>query len=120
MLSPQSTWKVGYAPETWTALVDHLRSEGFAYSTMVRAGLMTWTEDGDPVDRYRDQLILIARNDRLSPVGFIGIRPDGKAQFRQAADRGRAATSRLSRLVPTSSSGLRGSRSMECLRPYGS
>ncbi|WP_432877468.1 hypothetical protein ACQPYH_28785 [Kribbella sp. CA-245084] len=80
VLSTDSTWRIGYAPDTWSNLVDHLRSEGFSHATMVRAGLMTWTADGDATDRYRDQLMLIARNDKLLPVGFIGIGPDGQAR----------------------------------------
>ncbi|WP_329000903.1 hypothetical protein OHA18_41540 [Kribbella sp. NBC_00709] len=77
VLSTDSTWKVGYAPDTWSNLVDHLQSEGFSHATMVRAGLMRWTEDGDAVDRYRDELVLVARDHKLLPAGFIGIGPDG-------------------------------------------
>jgi hypothetical protein len=29
VLSRESAWKVGYAPSTWTSLVDHLRGHGF-------------------------------------------------------------------------------------------
>jgi DNA primase len=80
VLSTDSKWKVGYAPDTWTSLVDHLRSEGFSYATMARAGLMRWTEGGDAVDRHRDRLMLVARDHRLSPVGFVGIGDDGQAR----------------------------------------
>lgn len=80
VLSTDSTWKVGYAPDTWSNLVDHLESEGFSHATMVRAGLMMWTDDGDAVDRYRDQLMFVARDHKLSPVGFIGVGQDGTAR----------------------------------------
>src|SRR4051794_20994737 len=40
VLSPDSPWKVGYAPRTWSNLVDHLREQGFAYGTLARTGLM--------------------------------------------------------------------------------
>ena len=80
VLSTESEWKIGYAPNTWTSMVDHLRGQGFGYGTLVGAGLVTWTEDGDAVDRYRDQLMLVARDQRLSPVGFVGIGPDGQAR----------------------------------------
>ncbi|GAB2647091.1 hypothetical protein [Kribbella swartbergensis] len=79
VLSTESSWKIGYAPNTWTGLVDHLRAEGFGYGTLVRAGLVTWTEDGDAVDRHRDQVMLVARDQRLAPVGFVGIAQDGQA-----------------------------------------
>lgn len=80
VLSTESTWKVGYAPDTWSNLVDHLQSEGFSHATMVRAGLMRWTTDGDATDRYRDELILVARDHQMMSAGFIGIGPEGVAR----------------------------------------
>jgi hypothetical protein len=79
ILSADSAWKVGYAPTTWTNLVDHLRTQGFGFGTLVRAGLVTWTEGGEAIDRHRDQLMFVARDQRLSPVGFVGISQDGLA-----------------------------------------
>jgi DNA primase len=79
VLETGSTWQVGYAPDTWSNLVDHLQSEGFSHATMVRAGLMTWTDGGDAVDRYRDQLMFVARDHRLAPAGFVGLGQDGTA-----------------------------------------
>ncbi|TCO41017.1 DNA primase-like protein [Kribbella antiqua] len=80
VLSTESIWKIGYAPDSWTRLVDHLREQGFSYGTLVRAGLVEWTDEGEAVDRYRDQLMLVARDQRSAPVGFIGIGPDGQAR----------------------------------------
>jgi hypothetical protein len=80
VLEAGSTWKVGYAPDTWSNLVDHLQAEGFSHATMVRAGLMTWTDDGDAADRYRDQLMFVARDHRLAPTGFVGLGQDGMAR----------------------------------------
>lgn len=80
VLSAGSEWKIGYAPDSSTQLIDHLREQGFSYGTLVRAGMVTWTGDGEAVDRYRDQLLLAARDRRLAPVGFIGIGQDGKAR----------------------------------------
>lgn len=80
VLSVESPWQVGYAPQTWSRLVDHLQDQGFGYGTMVRAGLLTWGEYGDAVDLHRDKLMLVARDRRSSPVGFVGIGPDGVAE----------------------------------------
>ncbi|WP_344162583.1 hypothetical protein [Kribbella yunnanensis] len=80
VLTVESDWKVGYAPDTWSSLTDHLRAQGFDNGTLVRAGLVEWTAQGDAVDRHRDRLMIVARDYRLSPVGFIGIAPDGRAQ----------------------------------------
>jgi hypothetical protein len=80
VLSTESMWKVGYAPTGFSRLTDHLREQGFGYGTLVRAGLVEWTASGDAVDRHQDQLMLVARDQRLSPVGFVGIGPDGAAR----------------------------------------
>ncbi|TCC36485.1 hypothetical protein [Kribbella speibonae] len=81
VLSVDSTWQVGYAPPTATALVDHLRAEKFQHSTMVRAGLVAWTDDGEAVDRFQDQLVLVTRDVQLTPTGFVGIGSDGQARL---------------------------------------
>ncbi len=79
VLTIDTGWKVGYAPNTWTSLTDHLRAKGFSHGTLVKAGLVEWTATGDAVDRHRDRLMLVARDHKLSPVGFIGIGQDGRA-----------------------------------------
>ncbi|MFK4088790.1 hypothetical protein ACI2LF_32045 [Kribbella sp. NPDC020789] len=79
VLTVNTDWKVGYAPDSWTRLTDHLRAEGISYATMVKAGLVEWAASGDAVDRHRDKLMLVARDHRLSPVGFVGISEDGRA-----------------------------------------
>lgn len=77
VLSAESPWKVGYAPPTYSNLVDHLRKQGFGYGTLVKAGLLAWNEHGDAEDRHRDKLMLVAHDRRSSMVGFVGIGPDG-------------------------------------------
>ncbi|WP_165547115.1 hypothetical protein [Kribbella sindirgiensis] len=79
VLSVDSAWMVGYAPDTLTSLVDHLAAENFAYSTMESAGLIDRVGDGAVTDRFRDQLVLVARDAHLHPTGFIGIGRDGRA-----------------------------------------
>jgi DNA primase len=68
-----SMWKVGYAPDSFTRLTDHLRERGFDSRTLIRGGLAEWNEQGEAVDVFRDQLMLLARDERLDPVGFVGI-----------------------------------------------
>lgn len=74
-----SAWQIGYAPDSGTRLMDHLQEKGFGRETMMRAGLISWTDDG-MVDRYRDQLVVVSRDRRLDPVGFVGIDRDGEAR----------------------------------------
>jgi len=79
VLSVDADWKIGYAPDSWTRLADHLRAQGITHSTMVKAGLVEWAATGEAVDRHRDKLMLIARDHQLRPVGFVGISEDGRA-----------------------------------------
>ncbi|TDD60008.1 hypothetical protein E1263_13000 [Kribbella antibiotica] len=76
-LDEGSRWMVGYAPASRSRLVDHLRTLGFDLKTMRNAGLGVVGADGRLVDRFRDQLMLPARNDRLQIVGFTGVRRNG-------------------------------------------
>lgn len=80
VLAAGSPWRLGYAPQSWTGLADHLQEQGFGFGTLVRAGLITWTDGGEAVDRHRDQLMVVARDHRLAAVGFVGIGPDGEAR----------------------------------------
>ncbi|TDO44455.1 DNA primase-like protein [Kribbella sp. VKM Ac-2571] len=80
VLSEDSAWRVGFAPDTLTGLVDYLAAGGFAYSTMESAGLVRRVGQGDVMDRFRDQLVVVARDSKLHPTGFIGIGRDGRAQ----------------------------------------
>lgn len=81
VLSTEATWKVGYAPDSYTRLTDHLREKGFDFRTLIRAGLTEWTEVGTAVDVFRDQLMVLARDERLDPVGFVGIGQGTKPAF---------------------------------------
>lgn len=81
ILDRSSVWQVGYAPDGGARLVDHLQKNGFAPETLMRAGLMSWTNDGRVVDRYQDQLVMVSRDQRLDPVGFVGIDRYGQARL---------------------------------------
>jgi DNA primase len=81
VLNPGSVWQVGYAPDGGeTPIVDRLREAGFGRETLLRSGLASWADDGQVVDRYRDQLVVVSHDQRLDPVGFVGIDRDGQAQ----------------------------------------
>ncbi|WP_020391728.1 hypothetical protein [Kribbella catacumbae] len=80
VLTPGATWKVGYAPDSWSRLTDHLQKRGFELATLVRAGLTTWSDEGAAIDRHRDRIVFISRDERMSPVGFVGIDRDGQAR----------------------------------------
>ncbi|WP_158291111.1 hypothetical protein [Kribbella sp. VKM Ac-2541] len=85
VLTPESRWALGYAPDSWARLVDHLRSRGFEFQTLELAGLAMRTAEGQIVDRFRDQLMLMSRDERLDPVGFVGFREGSRPFYTMTA-----------------------------------
>jgi DNA primase len=39
---------------------------------------MTWTDEGAPIDRYRDRIMFISRNEQMNPVGLVAVDRDGR------------------------------------------
>lgn len=72
VLTADSRWRTGYAPDGWSCLVDHLRSLGFDDRAMIRAGLAVSTSEGYVVDRFRDQIIFVAGAADGGASGFVG------------------------------------------------
>ena len=68
----QAPWGSGYAPATWTGLVDHLRQRGHPEQVLEDAGLGLRARTGHLVDRFRDRFVLPVRDPDGAVVGFIG------------------------------------------------
>lgn len=81
VLRSSSPWKVGYAPDGWARLVDHLRSQGFDDETLLSAGLASATKKGYLVDRFRDRIMFPAWNSGEQLVGFVGRSRGGRAKY---------------------------------------
>jgi DNA primase catalytic core len=78
VLLPSSPWKIGYAPQSWTALTSHLRSLGHSDEAMLTSGLVVPGNDGKPRDMFHDRLMIPVRRpgDRVV-IAFVGRRyPD--------------------------------------------
>jgi DNA primase catalytic core len=73
VLDKHSRFTVGWAPDQWTALTDHLRRHGFTDQELLAAGLAMTTRRHSVVDRFRGRLMLTILDpaDR-EPIGFIG------------------------------------------------
>jgi len=75
-------WQLGYAPDDWRALSDHLTARGFTIPDLVEAGLVI---DGDrgPYDRFRHRLIVPTRDQRRRMIGFgaRALRPDDEPKY---------------------------------------
>ena len=73
---PKSTiinFGIGYAPDTWTALVDYLRSKGYTDKELRASGLVTVSKkNGNLFDRFRDRLMFPIIDVRGNVIGFGG------------------------------------------------
>lgn len=81
LLEPGSRWRVGYAPDGWSHLTDHLRAEGFDERSLVAAGLSVVTRGGYVIDRFRDRIMFAEHDMDLWPVGFVGRGRGGIARY---------------------------------------
>ena len=64
-------WQLGYAPDSWNALTDHLAARGFGPDVLIAAGLAIEGNRG-PYDRFRGRLIFPTRDERGRLTGFGG------------------------------------------------
>ncbi len=53
---------IGFAPDSWDALVKRLASRGFSSEEMVAAGVASMGQRGRPVDRFRGRIIIPIRD----------------------------------------------------------
>jgi DNA primase len=60
---------VGYAPNSWEALVTHLRGKGFRAEELVAGGLASQGQRG-PIDRFRGRLVWPIRDMKGDVIGF--------------------------------------------------
>lgn len=66
-------WRLGYAPDSWTALLDHLQKGGFTKEGAVAAGLaVKHPEKGTVYDRFRGRIIFPISNLPGQIIGFGG------------------------------------------------
>ena len=63
---------IGYAPDTWTGLVDTLRKKGYTDQELKDSGLVTVSKKGELIDRFRDRLMFPIIDVRGNVIGFGG------------------------------------------------
>ena len=73
---PKSTiinFGIGYAPDSWSSLVDHLRKKGYTDQELRDSGLVTVSKkNGNLFDRFRDRLMFPIIDVRGNVIGFGG------------------------------------------------
>lgn len=65
-------FQVGYAPESWDILLNHLTSKGYTPQECVDAGLAAERDEGGRYDRFRNRLLFPIRDSKGAVVGFGG------------------------------------------------
>lgn len=63
-------FELGFSPNSWDALYQHLKSRGYESDTMVSAGLSIAKEGGGFRDLFRNRLMIPIRNEDGKVVGF--------------------------------------------------
>lgn len=82
-LEVQKTFGIGYAPDQWEALKQHLVGQGVAEAVQVEYGLLVRHEDsGRCYDRFRDRVVFPIRDLRGRTLGFGGrVLGDAKPKY---------------------------------------
>ena len=71
--STLTTFGIGYAPDSWTDLVDAMRKKGYTDEELKDGGLVTVSKkDGRLLDRFRDRLMFPIIDVRGNVIGFGG------------------------------------------------
>ncbi len=65
-------FQLGYAPDTWDALLRYLSERGFSADDLDAAGLVVRREDGHTYDRFRARLMIPIRDSQGRVIGFGG------------------------------------------------
>lgn len=65
-------YQVGYAPDNWTALAEHLERKGFAPALGEKAGLLIARRASGHYDRFRHRIVFPIQNLNGHTVGFGG------------------------------------------------
>lgn len=65
-------FQIGYAPDSWDILLNHLTSKGYTPQECVDAGLAAERDEGGRYDRFRNRLLFPIRDSKGAVVGFGG------------------------------------------------
>lgn len=71
-ISPETieSFQLGFSPDSWDGLTQHLLGRGHKRDELVRAGLVIEKEDGGVRDLFRNRLMIPIRNEQGRVAGF--------------------------------------------------
>ena len=82
-------FEIGFAPDAWQALWDHLKGKGVADDLILDAGLARPSrKGGSPYDTFRNRIIFPIRNPRGRCIAFGGraMDPNDSAKYLNSPD----------------------------------
>jgi DNA primase len=65
-------FQLGFSPEGWDTLKQHLKGKGYRETDLLAAGLLVERDDRNNYDRFRNRLIFPIRNIQGKAIGFGG------------------------------------------------
>ncbi|MDO4542846.1 MAG: DNA primase, partial [Bacillota bacterium] len=65
-------FSLGYAPDSWDSLKNHLKKQGVGDLDMIQAGVVTKSDNGRIFDRFRDRLMFPIFDPRGNAIAFVG------------------------------------------------
>jgi DNA primase len=74
-----SWWQPGYAPGSWTAVLDKLTALGFTADELLAAGLVRRSRTGRLIDYLRQRVVFPIHDQRCNIIGFTGRDMSGRA-----------------------------------------
>lgn len=67
------SWKIGFSPDTWDALLSHALDRGYRQEELVASGLFSQNEDTKRLyDRFRGRLMFPICNESSEVIAFSG------------------------------------------------
>ena len=63
-------WGLGYAPNSWDALLNHFSEKGHSPEDLLAAGLVSQRDSGGYYDRFRNRVMFPIRDSRGRMAGF--------------------------------------------------
>ncbi len=64
------TFKIGYSPDAWEALLNHLKQKGISEALLEKAGLVISNEKGGYYDRFRHRVLFPIMDVKERVLGF--------------------------------------------------
>lgn len=80
-----SEWRIGFAPDGWRTLLEHLGAKGFSVDELLSAGLIKEADGkrGTYYDRFRNRLMFPIRDNAGRTIAFTGraLSSEDKAKY---------------------------------------